>query len=468
MGVSSKYAWLFCIAALPAAAPAAVLTFQEATALAVQHNATLRNAHANVAAAEQRRRAAYSGFFPQISGDVSYVDRSGSDIPPTITSTSDYSTSVTVTQNLFAGFEDEARVEQGAANVDIAEAALNATKAQLSSDVKTAFAGLLYAQDNVTLTENILRRLEENLRLVELRFEGGRENKGSLLLSQASVAQGRFDRLQAQQALTSAQARLAAVIGQATPLGRDAVGPVSRVATANEVIPPSRVATANEVIPPSRVAAANAVARDRVVPDLFAVGAVPLQPPPVGPDYAALMRNAPGLRDAIARQRSAEADVRLARAGFYPTVSVSGTVGRDGSSWFPNNDSNVVSANVSIPLYSGGRDYYGERGALAALDAVKADREGVEGQLLVQLKQSYAAYVESVEQLKIAAQFVTAAETRATIARARYQNGLISFEDWDRIENDLILRRKALLAAQRDRVNAEAAWELAQGSGVIP
>lgn len=435
MGVRQRFAWLFCLVALPAAALAAPLTFQGATALALQHNAALRNARASVAAAEQRRRAAYSGFFPQISGDISYVDRAGS-VPPTVVSTSDYSTSVTVTQNLFAGFEDQARVQQGAANVDIAQSALTAAKAQLSSDLKTAFAGLSYAQDSVALTEDILHRLEENLRLVELRFEGGRENKGSLLLSQASVAQGRFDRLQAQQALTSAQARLAAVVGEATPTGGGA--------------------------------AVSEGSPDRTVPALRAVGAVPLSSPLPAPDYAALVRAAPDTRDAIARERSAAADVRLARAGFYPTVSVSGTVGRDGSTWFPNNDSNFVSANVSIPLYSGGRDYYGERGALAALDAVKANRESVEGGLLVRLKQTHAAYVESVEQLKVAAQFVTAAETRATIARARYQNGLVSFEDWDRIENDLILRRKALLTSQRNRVEAEAAWELAQGVGVIP
>ena len=426
---------LFGLASIPVATLAAPLTFEQTVELAVQYNAALRNARAGAAAAEQRVRAAYSGFLPQVSGDVTYVDRSGS-ASPSVTATTAYSTSVTVTQNLFAGYQDQARVEQGAANVDLAQAALALAKAQLSRDLKTAFAGLSYAQDSVVLTEDILRRLEENLRLVELRFEGGRENKGSLLLSQASVAQGRFERLQARQALASAQAQLAAAIGLAAPFGG-----------AN---------TANPHVP------------DYTVPDLRALGTVFLIAPSAVPDYAALVRGAPELRDVIARERSAGADLRLARAGFYPSVSVSGSIGRDGSTWFPNQDSRVLSANVSIPLYSGGRDYYGERGALAALDAVKANRENVEGQILVRLKQSYAAYVESVEQLTVARAFVTAAQTRATIARARYENGLISFEDWDRIENELTQRRKALLLSHRDRVSAEAAWESVQGKGVIP
>jgi len=433
--------FLLSLAALPLFGPAttsisalaAPLTFEESVALAVQHSAALRNARASVTAAEQRGSAAYSGFFPQVSGDVTYVDRSGSSLP-TVTSTTAYSTSVTVTQNLFAGYQDQARIEQAAANVDIAHAALASAKAQLSRDLKFAFAGLAYAQDNVVLTDDILRRLEENLRLVELRFEGGRENKGSLLLSQASVAQGRFEQLQARQALSSAQAQLATVLGLTAPMG----------------------GTEGASVP------------DYTVPDLHAVGTVSLAIPVAAPDFAALVRGAPDRRDAIARERSAGADVRLARAGFYPSVNVSGSVGRDGSAWFPNESSRVFSANVSIPFFSGGRDYYGERGALSALDAVKANRESVEGQVLVRLKQTYAAYVESVEQLNVARGFLTAAQTRATIARARYENGLISFEDWDRIESELIQRRKALLQSQRDRVNAEAAWELAQGTGVIP
>lgn len=416
MGVR-KWIVLSCLCA-PAAWGQMPIAFEQSIAAAIQNNADLRSARANLAAAEERARAVHSGFYPEVSANVGYVDRSGT-LDPVITPNSGYTSNLTITQNLFAGFQDQARVEQGMATVDSAQAGLIAAKARLSSDLKAAFAGLLYAQNNVTLTEDILRRLEENLRLVELRFEGGRENKGALLLTQAAVAQGRFERLQARQALTSAQAQLAAVTGQLTT-------------------------------------------------ELQAVGAVPLDAPPPAPDFDALAREAPEVHDAAARERAAAADVRLARSGFYPSVNVSGTIGRDGSLGFPSDDRRTVSANISIPLYSGGRDYYGVRGALAALDAVRADRESVEQRLLVRLKQSYAVYVESVERLEVDREFLTATATRADIARARYQNGLVSFEDWDRAENDLIQRQRALLAAQRDRVNAEAAWELAQGRGVIP
>ncbi|MDH3513536.1 MAG: TolC family protein, partial [Gammaproteobacteria bacterium] len=101
-------------------------------------------------------------------------------------------------------------------------------------------------------------------------------------------------------------------------------------------------------------------------------------------------------------------------------------------------------------------------------EAVSSNKDNVERQLLVRLKQAHAGYVESVEKLKVDQAFLEAAVTRAEIARSRYNNGLMSFEDWDRIENDLIQRQKTFLQSQRDRVTAEAAWEQAQGKGVIP
>jgi len=55
----------------------------------------------------------------------------------------------------------------------------------------------------------------------------------------------------------------------------------------------------------------------------------------------------------------------------------------------------------------------------------------------------------------------------AEIARNKYNNGLLTFEDWDVIESDLINRQTTYLQNQRDRVISEAAWENIQGIGVF-
>lgn len=408
---------LLAMAPVPAVA-AETLDWAASVREAGANNAALLTARANLAAAEERVAAARSGFFPQVSAGAARTETEGSSA--TLGGEPVYSASVTATQNLFAGFLDQARVEQAGANRDRAAAVYDAARATLSQDLKAAYAGLFYAQEYLALTARIVERLEENLRLVELRFEGGRENKGSYLLTQASLEQGRYDQLQARQALDTARAQLARALGR------------------------------------------------REAGELQVTGLVPLGEPPAQPDFALLAEQAPDYRSVIADEVAAGAAVRIARSGFYPSVDLSGRLARDGSDWFPDDDLRSLTASVTVPIFNGGRDYYGTRAASASLEAAASNRDNIRRQLLVQLRQAHAGYVESVQKLRVDEAFVEAADTRARIARSKYNNGLMSFEDWDRIENDLILRYKSRLLSQRDRVLAEAGWEQVQGKGVIP
>ena len=68
---------------------------------------------------------------------------------------------------------------------------------------------------------------------------------------------------------------------------------------------------------------------------------------------------------------------------------------------------------------------------------------------------------------KVDQTFVEAARVRAEIGRSKYNTGLLSFEEWEIIESDLVTREKAALASQNNRVSAEATWEQSQGRGLI-
>lgn len=405
---------------------AETLTWNACVQEAEASNADLRTAQANLQAADYNASAAYGGLYPQVSAGVGYTDTSGtiSSGSSTIGSTTyvgkSYNASVSASQNLFAGFKDSARIEQGAANRDVAAASLTLAKARVSQALKSAFAALKFAQDSVTLAASIVQRQEENVRLVELRFESGNENKGSMLLTRASLAQARLSQLQANQALVTARAQLAQALGRSES------------------------------------------------DELGVSGDVPLVEPAETPDFRGIALKTPDYFQASAQEKSASAGVTLARAGFYPSLDLSGSFGRLGSDWFPQDERRSVGLNLTVPIFSGGRDYYTTRGAAASLDAASSSKQTVERQLLVNLKQAYANYVQAVEQLKVNQAFLDAAQVRAEIARSQYNNGLISFSDWNLIENDLIQSQTAYVQSQRDRIVAEASWEQAQGKGVIP
>src|SRR5690606_37730134 len=135
-----------------------------------------------------------SNFFPQISANLSYNE--------TLNSTDEgpqpeYAVGLTATENLFSGFQDSARVSQSKAQLTLARVAYQNVKAKVSSDLKSALARLQFAQSYIQLSRSIIERRELNLKTVRLRFTSGRENRGSVLLSQAYLEDARLEYLKA-------------------------------------------------------------------------------------------------------------------------------------------------------------------------------------------------------------------------------------------------------------------------------
>ena len=171
---------------------------------------------------------------------------------------------------------------------------------------------------------------------------------------------------------------------------------------------------------------------------------------------------------ASAEEEAARAGVTIARSSFFPSLGLNGSIGRDGPAFFPNRSERwSVSAALTFPFFNGGGDYSNLKTSVATAGAAERTREGALRLALERLQLSYSAYVEAVRRVIVDESFQKAASTRAEIGRSKYNNGLLTFEDWDVIENDLINREKAILQTRRERVNAEAAWELALGKGVI-
>ncbi|MGH6953523.1 MAG: TolC family protein, partial [Alphaproteobacteria bacterium] len=165
-----------------------------------------------------------------------------------------------------------------------------------------------------------------------------------------------------------------------------------------------------------------------------------------------------------AQVRAAGAATTVAASTFYPTLDAVGSVSRRDSSFPPNDDSWSAGLRLSFPIFTGGRDWFAVRGAEAEERRAKWNAAGVEEQAALDLERTFVAHEDSSEAVDVQKQFLEAATTRAEIARAQYTNGLLSFEDWDLIENDLIQTRTAVLSSERDAALAKARWDFARGA----
>jgi outer membrane protein TolC len=321
---------------------------------------------------------------------------------------------------LYAGGSDRARVLRARAFVDVAEAELRETYASVGAEARRAFVGLQFAQQRAALAETILERRRQNLELVRLRFDSGAENKGSLLRVEAAALQAEVDLEQARREIAVRQRELSSLAGQDARTAWVARG-------------------------------------DLAMPEA-----------PSEPDSRTLARAAPRVRAARARVAAARATDAIARGALRPEMAVRGSVDRTGDAWPPDRDGWSASVTLSWPLFTGGRN-------LSQLAAAQTDTRAAEARLdqemLAQelaLETAYANLLNAIRQVEVQLAFRNAAETRAEIARAQYANGLLSFQTWDQIEDELIQSRQNLLARMRDAALAEAEWERARGRSPLP
>ncbi len=355
-------------------------------------------------------------FLPDITTGVSY-SQSGSS--KTGSPEESYGASLTISQNIFNGFQDLNTWRRSVTQSRIGKAQFKSLLAQLSYELKAAYQGLNYALEYQRLTTEIVRRRDAHFRMVDLRFRGGRENKGSALLASANLKEARFENFQAKNQVEAAEGELKRTLGLEDDENLEIRGLLPR---ADIQVEPNL----NQIIP-----------------------------------------NTPDLEIAKAQEDYAELSKEIAKGVFYPTLSISGTLGNSGPWFFPEKDSWSVGASLvfSLSAFYKNSPNYGI--TQANRSSAYFARKSIEKRLRLKLKDSYRKVIESVEKAEVDESYRDAALIRADISRSKYSKGVSTFSDWEQIENDLIDRQKKFLLSQKNRELAVAQWEADQGHGAF-
>lgn len=395
-----------------------VLTWDDCVREVSANNLDLKSGRETVNVFKYRKKGAWSEFLPSIDAGIN--TSRGNSNTALMSDSSSYAASLSVTQNLFSGFQSRGKLLEAEANLEAQEATYRSVKANVGYELRAAFAQLVYAQNYVVLSENIIKRRKDNLDIVQLRFEGGMENKGSLLLSKASLEDAEYDYSQALHILDVARQRLANVLG-----------------------------------------------RQSLSADVQITGTIPSNDPEANVNINEIALNTPGYQISKSQVKAYKANLTIARSAFYPSLDFTGSTSKQGDAWPMKDNSWSVMLSLSIPLFSGGRDFYGTYSASSLLASSSYDQENTNLQIILSLKQAYNDFVDSIQRVKVYKSYVIAASTRAEIARNKYNNGLLSFENWDIIENDLISRQRTAAQTVRDSAVAEANWLKVQGKGFL-
>ncbi len=293
-----------------------VMTWQDCVQKTIAANADLAASVAGVEITKAQFTGSYSNFLPQLSASAGYTTSSVEGTVPTpgspnqvVTYQRQYTESITANQSLFNGFTDVGKIKQARANLRAAEAQLKLEKATLSAALKTNYAQLLYQQQFVDLTDQILERQKRNLRMINLRFQGGSENKGSLLYQQGTVAQATYQHDHAVRQLRNAMKQLGALWGEPD------------------------------------------------IRDLKIKGQLEWRLPKQIPVYEDITVNNPNHINFEEQRISADAGVKVADGGWYPNLNLIGSIGRVGTQWPPDEDRWSVGVSLTFPFFPAQRRF---------------------------------------------------------------------------------------------------------------
>ncbi len=369
----------------------------------------LQSLEAERAAAKYSRLEKTSSFLPEVGLSFRKQTRFFED-----TRAHSQGISLNITQNIYSGFKDHISLDISKMKEEKFDFSAQKSKAELYGKLLSDAAQYVYSRDLTKLNEDIEERLRRNLNLVRLRFDVGSENKGSVLLSEASLKQAVLDLNGAKNLLADATSRL-----------QDSTG------------------------------IANVSSFD---------GKLPLRKPQLEPVPSDELTN-PSLKELEFDTRIAHLETKLVKSGYSPRVDLKASRTLTSSEESDRSEKGLVELSVTVPLFSGFSTVHASKRAFEEERAISHQRKDKADTLKNSLVKVMRDWNSAYDALSVAESYEKAMILRTEIARKKYSNGLLSFEEWERIEQDLILKQKALLSARKTIAEAQATYHQLTGRG---
>ncbi|MCX6124562.1 MAG: TolC family protein [Proteobacteria bacterium] len=388
------------------------ITWDELRQFALSGNPNLRSADIEIERTETTIKAAKGGYYPSVK--AAYSKTRAIDPEPYGASTSNR-LSVSASQNLFAGFADLNLVEKAESFMSSQTAAKASISCEQRLALRKAFNGGLYLQDGKHFAKKTLDRRRENVRIVNLRYEGGRENKSSALKTEASRLSAEADLNFYLGSLKVIHSQISRLIGKDLPEGEIFQGQLDQ----NILRPSVREFTQH-----------------------------------------------PKMIQAEADLRASQANINASRSGWLPILTADAAAYRSGGDQSLEASPHYsIGLTLTVPIFTPSQS---PRYRDAVLEREKNDLHvsDVQNTLKLDFEKGQVALEDAKARAQVAAKMVEATEMQAQVYRQRYTLGMVSFQDWDTAESEYIKAEKDLLNARHDLADARADLDLTQGLGL--
>lgn len=372
-------------------------TWQDCIDMANQTNQTLLMAKQDLQIAEYDYNVILNKYYPSVSFRYGF-SRSG-DNP----NRNNWSASLNASQTIYS-FGDNSQIKSKKASINKTVAQLTKTSADVYYSIKEAFIQMCYAQENITLLENIYNLRKQSADIVRLQYEGGKESKGNMLRAQAQKQSAYVSVENAKRDLAVAKRTLSQVLGR--DLGTDFVVDYKLVGIQDNI----------------------------------------------NLDIDSEVLKCPDVILSSSTLEITKYSLDSSKANLYPNISASASLGvSDETNPFPPADTRNWSLGVSLnyPILSGGitSTFNSIKSAQTALDKAEESYN----QTILSTKTTLESYLADIEQSKdnieIYDMFLEASIQRQKEATIKYRAGTMEFQIWQDIEQEYVNSQMSHLSA---------------------
>jgi len=412
-----KHACLFVlVATFPSARLAAqdhTVTLAEAIRLAERTQPDVIQAAGQVRTAAAGRRSAWGNFLPSLTANSSgseFFSEGSARIDPVTgqltsgnSSNRSFNTSIGASVDLFTGFRRGAELQAANAGQAQADASLVDARFQQALTTTNQFFDALSASQLVSVREASVRRAEEQLKVSVAKLHAGSATRSDSLRSLVTLGTTQLDLIQAQTDLATAEASLARLVGE-----------IGRVRALDD-------SSFHQVLPVVDTQALRSEVETR----------------------------SPRLQSALAGVSVARANVRAARSGYWPSLTLGANTGWNASrsTDYAFLNQRQVSLQLSWTLFNRFDRELTIAQREASYDVAEAtaadERRGAQADLTARLAQLDAARAK----IGITATSVAAATEDLRVQQERYRLGVATIVD-------VLTSQEALNQAEVDVVTA--------------
>ena len=403
-------------------------SLRECCDYAVEHNITIKQQENQCRQQEIQLSNAKNQRLPDLSGSAGQNFSFGRGLTAqntyTNTNTSSTSFSLGTSVPLFTGFQIPNNIKLNQLNLEAATQDLEKAKNDIRTQVAQAYVQILYDMEITDVANRQIAIDSAQVARLQALLKIGRASEAELAQQKATLAQSQLTATQAKNNLQLALLTMTQLLELDSPEGFSVVRP--QIGSVGDAV----IATPEDI-------------------------------------YAAALSTKPEIQAQQLRLRATENSIKIAQAGYYPTLSFSAGLGSnyyktsgfkaDGfATQMKNNFSQYLGFNLNIPIFNRFQTRNSVRSAKIDRENQTLQLDNTKKALYKEIQQVYYNAVAANQKLVSSQQANESSETAFRLTQAKYEQGKATITEFNEAKNNYLKTESDLTQARYEYLYQQA------------